>query len=221
MNNKSKGTTLIEILISILLMSFIMIFLFNILITIKEEYNVSTERSQDSINRATYTRIIQNDLVKTGLKKINVLNEGNENKFCIEFEFNDSTKKKLTVENFEENNKRLGRIIYDDEGWTLSDGTYNISDIKFTYVEPKYDKYRDSGDTRYLADPNTNYHLLKIVVPVSTDILSNKKFDVEISHVDSNSIVDSSFCTDIKSYFQNVLGYSDIVNSNNINCINN
>lgn len=221
MYNKSKGTTLIEIMVSVLLLSFIMIFLFNILINMKEEYNLSNFRSSDSLDRAAFTRIIQNDLIMTGLKQINVLGEGNENKFTIEFELNDSSKKKLTVENIDDTNNKKGRIIYDDEGWTLSSGTYDISNISLTYVEPKYEKYHDTGDTKYLSDVDSNYNIFKLIIPASNDILSNKKFDIEISHIDSNSVVASSFCSDISSYFQNTLHYSDIVNSNNIICINN
>lgn len=220
MNNKSKGTTLIEILISILLMSFIMVFLFNILISMKEEYNLSFSRSQESINRATYTRLIQNDLINIGLKKINVLNDGNEDRFCIEFELSDNTKKKLIVENVVDNDKKVGRIIYDDEGWTMEDGTYVISNITFTYIEPKYEKYHESGDNKYINDPDADYYVLKIIIPSSHDIDSEKKLDVEISHIENTSVVSTNFCQELRNYFQNNLRYSDIINSTNINCIN-
>ena len=123
------------------------------------------------------------------------------------------------MENIVENDKSTGRVIYDDEGWTLSSGTYDISNIIFTYVEPKYEKYHDTGDINYINEPS-NYHILKIIIPVSFEESSNKKFDVEISHVDSNSVVLSNFCNEIKTYFQNKLNYSDIINSNNITCIN-
>lgn len=219
MNNKSKGTTLIEIMISILLISFVMVFLFNILINMKEEYNLSSLRSKDSLNRATYTRIIQNDLIKIGLKKVNILSDGSEDRFTLEFELEDSSKKKLIVENFNDNNQRVGRIIYDDEIWTLTSGTYDISNIIFTYVEPKYEKYHDTGEGIYLASDN-DYHVLKIIVPASSDIETNKKLDVEISHIAPNSVASSSFCNDLRNYFQNTLRYSDIVNSSNITCIN-
>ena len=220
MNNKSKGTTLIEIMISILLISFIMIFLFNILINMREEYNLSSQRSQDSLNRATFTRIIQNDLIEVGLKQINISNDGNKNKFCIEFQLNDLSTKKLTVENVVENDKEVGRVIYDGEGWTLSSGTYDISNITFTYVEPKYDRFHDTGDNRFINERDTDYHLLKIIVPVSTDILSNKKYDVEVSHIGFNSVVSYNFCTKLRNYFQNKLEYRNIANSSNTTCIN-
>ena len=216
MNNKSKGTTLIEILISVLLISIIMIFLLNILINMKEEYNLSSQRSQDSLNRATFTRLIQNDLIDIGLKQINITSDGSKNRFSVEFELKNSVKKKLIVENIIENEKEVGRVIYDDEGWTLSSGTYNISEATFTYVEPKYTRFHDTGDNRFISEKDTDYHLLKINIPVTTDILSNKKYDVEVTHISSESIVKYNFCNQLKDYYQNKLKYSIA----NITCIN-
>ena len=217
MNNKSKGTTLIEILLSVLLISFVMVFLFNILINLKEEYNLISVRNEDYLSRASFVRIIQNDLINNENSTISKCSDGNNSKFCITL--ND---KKLVVENV--NGK--GKVTYDNEVWNLTNGKYNLQDIIFTYYEPKYDIYRGKGDVRFLNDAESNYHLLKIIIPVTVDISSNRKLDIEISHISANKMIkaseESTFCDDIKTYFKNKIGISDSDGklSSNIKCIN-
>ena len=63
MKRKSKGTTLIEIMVSLALISIVLIFVFNILADLKSEDRESTRGPEDSIKRASYTRIIQNDFI--------------------------------------------------------------------------------------------------------------------------------------------------------------
>ena len=183
MNKKSKGTTLIEIMISILLISIIMVFLFNILVNIKEEYNLSTKRSGDTINRASYTRIIQNDLIN--LKLIGISNCSN-GKLCIVFKFSDNIQKDLII-----NDKS---IVYDNEIWELSSGQYDIDKSTFNYLVA-------TTDPSELSQPNViNYYMLKIIVPVQNDVFSNKKFDFEITSVGKNYL--NIDCESFKNYLE-------------------
>lgn len=196
MNKKSKGTTLIEIMVSILLISIVMVFLFNILINMKEEYNLSSQRSEDSLNRSSFTRIIQNDFMKHKLNKLTNCNEG---KLCIEFTLSGNIIKKLIV-----NDKS---IIYDGEIWELTAGKYDVKKTIFNY-------YVAETNPTKLNQPNVvNYHSLKIIVPVEYDVFSSKKLDLEITNIESGVL--QLNCTTFGNYL-----FSKGVNGSNVYCYN-
>ena len=194
MNNKNKGTTLIEIMVSVMLISFVMILLFNILIKVKEEYNLASKRSADAISRATYTRIIQNDLINYGLKGIASCSNG---LFCLRFTLDNNQVRYLILEDSK-------TISYGDssnkEKWELTLGTYNKNDIRFTY--------NVATTNNSLLNSNSsvvNYHLFKLIIPVSSDVTSNKKFDLEITHVGNKAL--SLNCSSLPSYVRTNSAY--------------
>ena len=224
MNNKRKGTTLIEILVSVLLISFVMVFLFNILVNMKQEYNLTSLRSTDSLNRATYTRLIQNHLITTTGVKMSFCSSS-PNRFCANIGNNFNTPsgyKQLVVENVNQDGKQVGRVIFDGEAWYLSSGTYNISDMKFTYIEQRYISYDSdpSKNSKILTDPNSDFHLLKIIIPVNTDILSNRKLDFELTHYGNNKMGGDSFCITAKKTLSTYIYGSNNTYMSNAKCIN-
>lgn len=221
MNNKSKGTTLIEILISVTLIAFIMVFLFNILVNMKQEYNLISKRSEDSINRAVYTRIIQNYLETSENLKMTILNSSNNNKISIKFTSSNNVEKYLNIENVDIDGKKVGRVTFGQEGWYLSEGVYDIKDVKFTYIEQKYLTASEKRDDDFLNLPDGDYHLLKIIIPVSYDILSSRKLDFEISHYGTNILVDRNFCNETKNnIFRLKVINDDMKTATNIKCEN-
>ena len=206
MKVNSKGTTLVEILISVILISFIMVCLFNILVDMKEEYNLISEKSQEALNRASYTRIIQNDLVNATTLKMDTC--GNiTNTFCLDITVN-GTKKRLIVDN---NSNGHGRVAYGSEMWISEKGVYNLKKITVNLLQKKH-------TSNSFTDQNMNYHFIKIIIPMSTDLQSNRKLDFELTNVGPNILINDDFCTKISNYIRNNLGVSDVEASSNIKC---
>ncbi|MBR1943861.1 MAG: prepilin-type N-terminal cleavage/methylation domain-containing protein [Alphaproteobacteria bacterium] len=160
MKKYSKGTTLIEIMISIALISVVMIFVFNILSDLKDEDRESSKNSTDLLNKASYTRIIQNDFINLDLQKIQGCSDANSI-VCYLFTYQTGTTKKFIVYS--------NYIVYGDEKWTLTSGNYTKQGSKFCY---------EQSDNSIKP-----YHLLKIYVPTDLDVSSNKNYDVELTDV--------------------------------------
>ena len=160
MKKYNKGTTLIEIMISVLLISIVLVFLFNILLDLKKEKDLTARSGEDSIKRSSYTRLVQNDFIQLGLSKITGCNDGS---ICFVFHYNDASNKKFIVyDNY---------VVYDDEKWQLSDNNqYQIHETTFCYSE------------------KGNNSFLKINVPVTQVVSSNKKLDVELTNASNHKI---------------------------------
>ena len=191
MNKYSKGTTLIEILVSVVLISVVMIFMFNILVDLKAENDLASKRSTDSINRASFTRIIQNDFITYGLKGVSTCSGGI---LCLNFTLDNNQTKRFIVE--------AQSVIYDGEKWQISSGNYIRNNIKLLYKV-------GTTNTSLLAKPDVvNYHLLKIVIPSVQNTNSNRKFDIEITHVGN------------KALQLNCQSLSNYIGAGNVNCVN-
>lgn len=182
MNRKSKGTTLVEVMVSVILIAIIMIFIFNLLVDLKSENELTARRSTDSINRASFTRLIQNDFIMETLTGLEPCDKGI---FCLNFTFKEKTKR-LVVEDQE--------IIYDNEVWKLTNGNYLKNGIKFLYYSTGYGN--DSDELNGKDEKDT--HLLKIIIPVTTNLSSNRRYDIELTHMSPDELAIN--CTDIDNY---------------------
>ena len=188
MQKVSKGTTLVEIMISVILISVILIFVFNILADLKSEDNLSSKRSEDALARASYTRIIQNDFIDSTLIGVSPCSEG---LICLNFSFrkNNATKKLVIFNDY---------LVYADEKWKLSYGSYLKNQAKLTYRVA-------TRDNAMLSDSDViNYSYLKIYIPVTYNTISNRKYDLELVYSYTEPL--SINCTTLKNYFvsQNV-----------------
>ena len=63
MNN--KGMTLMEVLVSLVLISIVMIFIVNLLSDLKNEDVISAKRNEDTLTRAALINVIQGDLINS------------------------------------------------------------------------------------------------------------------------------------------------------------
>lgn len=158
MKSKSKGTTLVEILVSLAMISIVLIFIFNILSDLKVEDRESTKGSRDSIERASYTRIIQNDFIINKLTNVNSCGTN-----CYRFTFKTGSSKNLQVNSNE--------VIYGDEKWTLDSTTFNFGKRKVC-------NYRNRGNSMFLLiiptnlNPNTSRKLdLELSYAASYDVV--------------------------------------------------
>ena len=151
-------------MISLTLISVVLIFMFNILSDLKVEDRDATRGSQDAVERASYTRIIQNDFISHQLKEIRLCSpfpSGAE--FCYMFFYKDGTIKNLEIYNKKDDNNST-YVVYDDEKWDIDSTTFNKSKATLCYSE--------SGD----------YHVLKMNLPTNTSPNAIRKLDLELTY---------------------------------------
>ncbi len=151
MNN--KGFTLVELMVSVSLISIVLVFMFSLLGDIKRESAYSNDNINDTLNRSTIIRIIQNDFIEKRLNRVETCREDGVI-ICYSFTFEDGLNKKLYV--------REKELEYDNEIWKLGDGKYSTEGEKYCYI--------NNGD---------NY-LLKIVIPVINHKEDNRIHDIEL-----------------------------------------
>lgn len=90
-----KGTSLIELLVSIALISVVLVFMFKLLLDVNNEITNNTFAKDNQINRAEILRTIENDLNTTPLSGMN--NSGNLESRVITFYFKGGTSSTLTL----------------------------------------------------------------------------------------------------------------------------
>lgn len=146
---RKNGTTIIEILISVIIIAIVMGLLFTMLIQVRNEDKSNQIQSNFVINQSTMIKEVEEDIVNYGVKSISecnlseanisstVLNQGYESKFkCIKIEY-------------------AADYIEDNIGFLMLYNTYARYDVEngkyqgrsdtakwmIQYVRGKYDKY--------------------------------------------------------------------------------
>ncbi|MEG0799368.1 MAG: prepilin-type N-terminal cleavage/methylation domain-containing protein [Bacilli bacterium] len=151
--NSKKGFTLLELLVSMALLSLILIFLLNMLIKLKD-VNIVNKTSLDfSVSQALNSKEINGDIYKNkGIKSVLTTN-----KYLLEFTLGDESKRKLIIE---EGAIKYYKFIKELERYELI-----YSD------KPINDQYNSIS---YTYDGRLN--LYKIILELN----NNKKFNTEI-----------------------------------------
>lgn len=180
-----KGMTLMEVLVSLVLISIVMIFVVNLLSDLKNEGILSNKRNADSLTRASLINVIQGDLINnenyltTFIKNCDQGFESNLNiNTCYQFKFKDETVKNLYInQNF---------IAYGPSGamekWDLNYGTYDVQNITVSYV----------GQSSKKNVPS----LLTIHIPVNgVDSTAKNKFDIELTALSSTGRFTCQVCS--------------------------
>lgn len=171
MKLNKKGMTLVEIIISIALISIVLVFLFSLLVDVKDMNDEASINSDYLINKALILKNIEEDLDKatTELKintceindfyttypKIDTINEGNYSYFKQSDEDIDIIKKRLasecikfTFDNDDSKVAYLGIYYYKNKkSYVIS---YIHGDTKATRLLPEFEKYNvdDSGNIK-------------------------------------------------------------------------
>lgn len=163
---KKNGMTMIEIMLSVALISLVLIFVFNILVDLRQEETLSSYRSQDQLNRSIITKTIQDDLLnRGGLADLNACTTGNELIACVQLHYTDGNVGQVKV-----GRDYISYQVGDDiERWTLHSGKYSCS-FTYTYEELSgYDQY-----------------IMRLYFPVDLkgNVFENKmNFDIEILYI--------------------------------------
>ena len=181
-----KGFTLIEVIVSIGLISIVMLLLFQLLLDIQYESNHTSYAKANQVNRATVIETVQKDLMNNTLTRVPTITT-NGNRKEITLTFQDFAKTIRVAED---------RITYDSETWLLeSDGDETYFDLNNITIDSSTTSNNCSyilnvdinGDgvcdanceitenNQVIIDPDTinesykscpTYQLLKITIPV-------------------------------------------------------
>lgn len=163
---KKNGMTMVEILLSVALISLVIVFVFNILIDLRQEETFSKYKSSDQLNRSIITKTIQDDLIaKGGLTDILSCNR-NGLISCVELHYADHNVGFIKVAkdyiSYESTDSGL-------EKWSLEAGEYSSI---FSYC------YNESNDHKK--------YMMRLYYPVNLkgNPLENRmNFDIEILYI--------------------------------------
>lgn len=167
---KKNGFTLVELITSFALASVIMIFIFNIVVILKQNYISKSVRTDLMIKQSLLSQKINEDFTNNNVKDIATCDTI---KKCYEFTFLDNSKKKLTISSDDKT------ITYGDYSYVLTNSSYA------TKINVNINKVN--------VDNNTlNDSILVIDMPIYNKKYANNNFGIKViyqynSHVTSIS----------------------------------
>jgi type II secretory pathway component PulJ len=187
MKLNKKGITIVEIIISVTLVSIVLVFLFNVMITVKNEDSKSQTQSKLLINQALIIKSIQSDIKDYGLKGVDYCSLTDIDTFKPKNNFTDS------------NNIYCLKLIYDVSNTTntgyLFYYQYNYtSTSKMNVVGYKRDTNRLIRETdikpdignhqgnvkRICSDPDSN-NKINCSIVINMPIIGDDTFDYGIN----------------------------------------
>lgn len=151
---KKKGFTIIEIIVSVGLISIVMLLLFQLLTDMEYQEKYASFAKENQVNRATVIRSVQNDLMNHNLLSVSETSRNNSKEITFQFE----TFSRILIV-FKD------RISYNNEVWLLETGNddafFALDKITAT-ITPNMCAYNlnidVNGDGRcdYNCDTNNN-----------------------------------------------------------------
>jgi hypothetical protein len=171
MKLNNKGTTLVEIMISIVLIAIVMVFLFNLLLDLRADDGLSTKKNTDIINRAGIVRLIENDFTTKGIKELKFCDSDGvsctDNNLHFNIYFKDGSNKVLNV--------YKDYITYGMERWDLTSSSYDLTNFNYCLI----------NNVPY-GTATSNYYSLKISIPVVKKSNSRAKLDIDLYSLGTN-----------------------------------
>lgn len=171
-----KGITLVEVIISIGLISVVMLFLFNLLIDMQYEEEHASFSKKNQLNRAAMIKEIQEDFMHLNLQKIT--KNGNTGRVEIVLEYA-TVAKIITV--------TPNAINYNnEESWDMADenASFDLAHIVITTSITN-----ETCSTVFNANTNQNeqvcssYQTIKLVIPVVNGEKENIQDDIELFYI--------------------------------------
>lgn len=153
-----KGFTLVELITSFALASVIMIFIFNIVVILKQNYISKSVRTDLMIKQALLSQKINEDFTNNNIKEVATCDSV---KKCYEITFSDNSKKKLTVSSDDKT------ITYGDYSYALTNSSYAT-------------KINVSVEKDNVTDITLNDSILIIDVPIYNKKYANVNFGVKV-----------------------------------------
>ena len=174
-----NGLTIIEIIVSIVLISIVMLFLSILLIDVKDINDDSKTNSMYLINNVIFIKAVEEDLMNYAEIKIRTCDINafssfkDRNKFneCLEFVFDDTDIGYIGIYYHNTENKYVVSYIHPKK-----DGTNN-KDVKNTYVLSEYEKYNLKNENQIKDGLKMSVKIKNDVMPY--DVLSSTTATVE------------------------------------------
>ncbi len=166
-----KGITLIEVIISVALISLVMVFLFNLLMDMEYEEDHASYAKENQLNRAMIIKRVQEDFQNFELKKVDL----SLDKKTITLTFGNNQTKNIYVD-------RKSINYNNNEKWNIegNDDTYiDISKISVSSYLP--DSRCASLNT--LGMNCSAYYSYRIILPVVTGNTENTIDDIEFFYI--------------------------------------
>ncbi len=187
---KNKGFTLVELIISISLISVVILFLFQLFVDVRHDDNAVDYDRNNQQTRAVIIKTVQDDFLDNGLVGLNTTGSNN-NQLVVNFTYRNNTQGILTVNtnsiSYRKANNEMERWILDNEN---SNEQYNIHCVRYQRIG---------------FDIDGDFFSIKFSIPL--EFKSDKKNiidDMEFSYMGKKSEVkDTDFIGG------NFLGYSD------------
>ena len=236
-----KGFTLIEIIVSISLISIVIIFLFQIIITIKNLNDNEINKTNNQISVTIITREVEKDLNSFGLEDTPILNCDKENNNIIPSSAEKVNCVKLVYDSKNIKNNEGYLIYYKNNGKNFlayKRGKNNIIEsqtVREISIEPEKE-----NNINILKEENNNIYSLKIIIPIKNDkynydlvinyvepsIKSNKKVNInvtggELTEVIGEGIYNVGSSVTIKYSYDKSKYFLDGVTCTNVSCDNN
>lgn len=166
----NKGTTLMEVVISIALISVVLVFMIRLLVDLNNTNSNNDYAKDNQINRAEIIKIIENDLNN---KEITGITDNSSNdQLIIEFSFDDETSTITATDK---------DLIYvnasgETRKWTMNDATIYVDEAKVYY----WSDTKDNGDAFYSLEIDIEIHTNNDNNTVNKN---NRLDDIIITHV--------------------------------------
>ena len=211
MKLNNKGMSLMELLITIVLISLVVVFLFILLIDLKDERNSNDFAYDNQVNRAEAIYTIEKDLNTYSLRGIEDVTASNDNKMKINFNYSVGTSTGpnlktavLDVSSVESGNKKTYYVNY-----VSADGEKYSWEMKGAELDP-------CGTFTYNLDNNHYYFKLNIYVyntpyhERNNKTLNNNVDDIEISFAGDRGNLETNYTSSYNYLTNTVNGNKNI-----------
>lgn len=124
-----KGSSLVELVISIALMSVVLVFMMKLLVDLNNTETNNSYAKKNEVIRSEIIRMIGNDLNENILSNVSI--NTNENELKIDFSFNNKTSEIIVTNNTLAYTSTNGQL----RKWTLKQGEFNTSCVDYKMSE--------------------------------------------------------------------------------------
>lgn len=187
----NKGTTLMEVVISIALISVVLVFMIRLLVDLNNTNSNNDYAKDNQINRAEIIKIIENDLNKKEI--IGITDKSSNDQLMIEFSFSDNTSSIITAT---DNNLIYVNASDEKRQWTMNDATIYVDEANVSYMSDMKDK-------------GESFYSLEIDIEIHTNNDNNTQ--------DKNNCLDDIIITHVGK----TINYDGQLNGNIIECLGN
>lgn len=157
-----KGSTIVELIVSITVLTVVVTFLFQTIISLKEVYNSSGIKTEMLNKQSLISKMINDDLRS---RKIELATTCGGENACLAFYFQDGTQKKLEL--IKKTETTPAYFVY---------GDYKTELVN----QSNFGSYEISSETLYEVVGLTNDSILNLNIPITHPLLNNQDYGIKI-----------------------------------------